>query len=147
MKTILVGTDFSPIATEALRYAGRLAADSGAELIAVYAHPFEPPMEFTSRAVPDVARSIASSRQRAQEELERCVGENVPPAVRTQAVVVEGHPVTAIITQAARLGADTIVVGSHGRTGIQRLLLGSVSARVVAESPVPVVVVPGTVAA
>jgi nucleotide-binding universal stress UspA family protein len=54
MKPILVGTDFSPIATEALRYAGRLAADSGAELIVVYADPFEPPH--------DISASLCGSR-------------------------------------------------------------------------------------
>ncbi|HUJ14154.1 MAG TPA: universal stress protein [Thermoanaerobaculia bacterium] len=147
MKRILVATDFSPIATQALRYAGKLAAETGAELIALYADAFEPPVEFTSREVGDVAHSIAQSRQRAEEELERCVGQSVPPGVRTQAIVVEGHPATAIVEHAKLLQADTIVVGSHGRSGIERLLLGSVSARVVAEASVPVIVVPKAEAA
>ena len=48
---------------------------------------------------------------------------------------------TALHTQAAaEVGADLIVLGSHGRTGIVRLMLGSVATKVVAESPVPVLV-------
>jgi nucleotide-binding universal stress UspA family protein len=138
MKKILVPTDFSELATAALRHAGELAAKEGAELIALYADTFDPPVEFTSRGIADVAHAIEHSRRRAHEELERCVGENVPSTVKTQAVVVEELPVPAIIGYAKRNGIDLIVMGTHGRSGIQRLLLGSVAERVVAESPVPV---------
>ena len=144
MKKILVATDFSSIATNALRYSGKLAEENGASLVVLYADPFDPPVEFTAREVAAVADSIALARQRAQEELERCVGQNVPASVPTEVIVAEGHPVPAIVGAAERLGADTIVVGSRGRSGIQRLLLGSVSARVAAEASVPVVVVPKT---
>ncbi len=147
MKKILVATDFSPLATAALRYAGTLAAQTGAELIALYADPFEPPLEFTSREADDVASAITTSRRLAEEELERCVEQNVPPGVITRVVVVEDHPVPAIVGHARSNGVDLIVVGTHGRGGLERLLLGSVSERVVAESPVPVVVVPRATAA
>src|SRR5512141_1453785 len=138
MKKILVPTDFSDLATAALREAGKMASKEGAELIALYADTFDPPMEFTSREIEDVVHSIEHSRKRAHEELERCIGQNVPPDVRTQAVVVEDLPVPAIIGYATRNGVDLIVMGTHGRTGIPRFLLGSVAERVVAESPVPV---------
>ena len=138
MKKILVATDFSGRATEALRHAGKLAAAQGAELIALYADTFEPPVEFTSREVGGIAQSIETSRRRAQEELERCVAQNVPPGVKTQAVVIEDLPVPAIVDYAKRNGVDLIVMGTHGRSGLGRLLMGSVAARVIAESPVPV---------
>jgi nucleotide-binding universal stress UspA family protein len=138
MKKILVPTDFSDLATAALREAGQLAAKEGAELIALYADTFEPPVEFTSREIKDVVQSIEVSRKRAHEELERCIGQNVPHDVKAQAVVVEDLPVPAIIGYATRNDVDLIVMGTHGRSGIQRLLLGSVAERVVAESPVPV---------
>ncbi|HLJ74914.1 MAG TPA: universal stress protein [Thermoanaerobaculia bacterium] len=147
MKRILVATDFSALATAALRYAGNLAAQTGAELIALYADRFEPPMEFTSREIDDVASAINLSRRRAEEELERCVGQNVPATVHTRVEIVEDNPVPAIIGYAARNGVDLIVVGTHGRGGLQRLLLGSVSERVVAEATVPVIVVPRAAAA
>ena len=138
MKKILVPTDFSDLATAALRHAGELAAKEGAELIALYADTFEPPMEFTSREIEGVVDAIDKSRQLAHEELERCIGQNVPATVRTQAVVIEDLPVPAIIGYAKRNNIDLIVMGTHGRTGLSRLLMGSVAERVVAESPVPV---------
>lgn len=138
MKKILVPTDFSERATEALRHAAELAAARGAELIALYADTFEPPMEFTSREVGGIAHSIENSRRRAQEELERCIAQNVPPGVKTHAVVIEDLPVPAIVDYAKRHGVDLIVMGTHGRGALGRLLMGSVAARVIAESPVPV---------
>lgn len=138
MKKILVPIDFSEIATNALRHAGELAAREGAELVALYADRFEPPPEFTSRDVPSVAHSIDQSRKRAHEELERCVGQNVPGNVKTQVIVVEDLPVPAIIGYAKRNAIDLIVMGTHGRGRIASVFLGSVAERVVAESPVPV---------
>jgi nucleotide-binding universal stress UspA family protein len=138
MKKILVPTDFSERATEALRHGGELAAAEGAELIALYADTFEPPVEFTSREVGGIAQSIENSRRRAQEELERCLAQNVPPGVKTQAVVIEDLPVPAIVGYAKRHAVDLIVMGTHGRSALGRILMGSVAARVVAESPVPV---------
>ena len=138
MKKILVPTDFSDLATAALRHAGELAAREGAELIALYADTFDPPVEFTSREIASVVDSIDKARRNAHDELERCIGQNVPSTVKTQAIVVEDLPVPAIIGYAKRNGVDLIVMGTHGRTGLGRLLMGSVAERVVAESPVPV---------
>lgn len=53
----------------------------------------------------------------------------------------EGHPASEIVTYAERAGIDHVVIGSHGRTGVKRLLLGSVAEAVVRRSPVPVTVV------
>jgi nucleotide-binding universal stress UspA family protein len=61
----------------------------------------------------------------------------VPPP---RTVVVEGEPAEAILAEAAPRGADLIVMGSHGRGGLQRLALGSVAEQVVRRSPVPVLV-------
>jgi nucleotide-binding universal stress UspA family protein len=55
-------------------------------------------------------------------------------------LVEEVAAATAIVETAKAEGADLIVVGSHGRTGIARLMLGSVAGKVVAESPIPVLV-------
>jgi nucleotide-binding universal stress UspA family protein len=54
----------------------------------------------------------------------------------------QGEPVTQIITTAVAVASDVIVMGTHGRTGLQRLLLGSVAERVVRRSPTPVLAVP-----
>ena len=142
MKKILVPSDFSALSTAALRYAGSLAAQTGSELVALYADKFLPPLEFTSGGVNDLKLALAESSRKAKEELERSVAQNVPAGVRTTSVVVEDHPVSAILTYAIQNGVDLIVMGTRGGGGIERLLLGSVSERVVAESPIPVTLIP-----
>jgi nucleotide-binding universal stress UspA family protein len=142
MKKILVATDFSVLSTAALRYAGNLAAQTGAELVALYADKFLPPLEFTSGGAEDLRAALANSRRMAKEELERCVAQNVPAGVRTTSVVAEDHAVSAIVNYAIQNGIDLIVMGTRGGGSIERLLLGSVSERVIAESPIPVTLIP-----
>jgi len=63
----------------------------------------------------------------------------------TLSVIDGGHADTAIVQEANRVGADAICVGSHGRTGVVRTLMGSVAESVVRRSPRPVLIVrPGT---
>jgi nucleotide-binding universal stress UspA family protein len=81
-------------------------------------------------------------RARARSILERAsVRAALEPPPRTE--VVEGEPVAALVAEAERLAARLIVIGSHGRRGLQRLMLGSVAEHVVRRSPVPVLVVRG----
>jgi len=63
-------------------------------------------------------------------------------AVSVHEAIEEGDAADAICHEAEKVGADAIVVGSHGRTGLRRLFLGSVSERVVRHAPCPVLVVP-----
>jgi universal stress protein A len=138
MRKIVVGTDFSELATAALRVAADLAAKTGAELIIVYADPFEPPAEFTSREIADVAQSIEASKRLAGEELTRYVAASVPPGIKWRASVIEGFPAAVIRDIADKENADLIAVGTHGRTGLQRLLLGSVAEELMRTAKVPV---------
>ena len=75
----------------------------------------------------------------AREQLART--EPVLSAVPVHEVIEEGEAASVICKEAADRGADVIVVGSHGRTGVKRLFLGSVSERVVRHAPCPVLVV------
>ena len=77
------------------------------------------------------ARQLAS---RAAERIER-------PGLAVEAVVREGDPRSVIVDEANTWGANLIVMGSHGRTGLQRLLLGSVAQAVVGHAPCSVEVV------
>jgi len=141
MKTIVVGTDFSELATAALRFAANLAAKTDAGLIVVYAGTFEPPTEFTAREVGDVAQSIERSKRLASEELARYVAENVPPGIECRPIVADGFPADAINAIANAEHADLIALGTHGRSGLQRLILGSVAEAVMRTAKVPVVTV------
>ena len=140
MKLILVPTDFSEPATRALRYASTLAQESGAHLLVLYADTFEIPIDYTTTAA-QVALGSQQLAENVREELqtytELHVGTTVPFDVR----VVINKPVNAILDQARETGADLIVMGTHGRTGLSRLMVGSVTDAIVRMATVPVLTV------
>ena len=137
MKRILVPTDFSDLATRALRHAGTIALHSGAEVTVLYADTFLPPPHFTSEQIPDLVQNIEQSKAAAKERLARYTEEALPPAVRWRALVVEGTPVDAILETAKDSNADLIVMGTHGRSGFNRLMLGSVTEKVLRQIRTP----------
>ncbi len=138
---ILAPTDFSELATSALHYAGELARRTGAELVVLYADPFLPPPHFTSSMVATVAAVLSSQKENARVELARYAAANVPREILHRSMVVEGHPVSAIVDAADEIDADVIVMGTHGRSGLNRLTLGSVTERVLHETSHPLLTV------
>jgi nucleotide-binding universal stress UspA family protein len=140
-KKILVATDFNDLATAALRVATAIAERTGGSITLLYADTFEPPAEFTSPQLLRVAKAIESSRRRAKEELERCAKTHVPAGVPHQNVVIDALPVHAISTYAETHDIDLIAMGTHGRGGVQRILLGSVAEQVMRHTSVPVLTV------
>lgn len=140
-KLILSPTDFSELATFAVRYAKEMAACSGARLLVLYADPFLPPPHFTTRQVDEVIQALERSKQAAHEHLAGYVREHVGEAVEAEAIVVEAMAVPAIVETAERRNADLIVMGTHGRSGLSRVMLGSVTERVLRETDRPVLTV------
>jgi nucleotide-binding universal stress UspA family protein len=141
LKRILAPTDFSELSGEAARLAARIAAQNDAELVLFYADPFLPPPHFLGSDVGDVAASLANSKTLAEEELEKLRAEVVPATVRSRSVVIEDLPVAAIVDWSNRNEVDLVVMGTHGRSGINRIMLGSVSERVLREGSVPLLLV------
>ena len=141
MKKILVPVDFNPLATAALRHAARLAEQEGAALIVTYADTFEPPAEFTAEQTATLAASIEDSRRRTAEELERYAHEHVPETVAMQTEVREALPVEGILAAIADHQPDLVVMGTHGRGALSRLIFGSVARAVLRASNVPVVTI------
>ena len=142
-KSILLATDGSAASDHAASVAVGLARTHGAKLTALYAvdpYPYVGlgevnPMGF--QAYMSAAQEHAAT---AHSRIAALCSDGAP--VQLEVKLVEDVSAAAGIVQAAQAeGADLIVVGSHGRTGIARLMLGSVAAKVVAESPVPVLVV------
>lgn len=129
---IIFPTDFSHSGDAALKMATSLARDSGAKLLIV--HVEEPPVAYAGGemyyGVPDPA----------SEDLLRMLKEVVPPdsSVSFEHRLINGDPSTAIAKLAEEEDADMIVMGTHGRTGITRLLMGSVAEAVVRRAPCPV---------
>ena len=133
-KTILVPIDFSPSSDTALAMATSLARDSGAKLLIV--HVEEPPFAVG----PEYIYAIP---ERSADEIVRRLS-NVKPAdpkVPFEHRYVAGSPADAIVNTAKSEKVDMIVIGTHGRRGLTRLLLGSVAEAVVRNAPCPVLAV------
>jgi nucleotide-binding universal stress UspA family protein len=141
MKTILVPTDFNELATAALRHAALIAQSTGAEIIVLYADRFVPPTEFTATQAQALADAIAESRRLAGEELQAYAAGIVPEGVKFTTIIREDFPVPAIVRLAEETNADLIVMGTHGRGGISRVLLGSVAEAVLRDTKRPVLTV------
>lgn len=141
---ILHATDFSPASRPAFERALDLARARDADLLLVHVITRGEliPADFRSaRAYREIRES---AHRRAGQELEARRARAAAAGVRATPLVVEGSPAREIVAAARRHGAELVVVGTHGRTGVARFFVGSVASRVVATSPVPVVTVPPT---
>jgi nucleotide-binding universal stress UspA family protein len=136
---ILVPTDGSSETERAVEHAGELAAAHGAEVHGVYVVNSATfaglPMETSWEGVDDVLRKEGET---ALERVE-AIGAEHGVAVTTH--VLEGSPSRRIVEYAESQNCDLVVMGTHGRGGIDRLLLGSVAEGVVRASSVPVLTV------
>jgi len=136
---ILVPTDGSAGVERAVNHAVDLAAAHGATLHALYvvntASYSSMPMETSWEHVRDM---LGEEGEAAIERVREIAGE---AGVPVEAVVVDGSPSKEIVQYAEREDCDLVVMGTHGRGGIDRLLLGSVAERVVRSSRVPVMTV------
>jgi nucleotide-binding universal stress UspA family protein len=140
-KFILCPTDFSEPATQALYYGKKMAECFDARLIVLYANPFTPPPHFTSGQVDELVKAIEHSKGAAREFLVRYVREHIGDSIEFEAVVVENQTVPAIHQMAEEKKADMIVMGTHGRSGFNRLMLGSVTEKILHETDCPVLTV------
>ncbi|HQV58049.1 MAG TPA: universal stress protein [Ilumatobacteraceae bacterium] len=138
MSRIVVGIDGSETARRALRWALQEAAAWGASVDVVHAWELiqaQPQFgEFGVAAIEEAASDLLSSEVRAALE------QGAPRPTELRQLVGSDDAASAILSAAE--GADLIVVGSRGRGGFKGLLLGSVSYRVLHDSPVPVVIIP-----
>jgi len=128
---ILVATDFSDCSAAAVAHASRAAVESAARLHILHVLPAR------SRSV----ESLADDRRRALERLGRVLPPEIELVVTTVKDVVGGLAAEAIVAYARAHAIDLIVIGTHGRTGIARLALGSVAQRVLRDAPCEVSVV------
>lgn len=142
-KHILLATDGSSASLHAAGLAVGLARTHGAKLTALYVSDPYPymgvgevnPMGF--QAYMAAAQQMASQAHAQVEAL--CTQGGAPVALQVR-LVEEVAAASGIVQTAKAEGADLIVMGSHGRSGLARLMLGSVANKVVAESTIPVLV-------
>jgi nucleotide-binding universal stress UspA family protein len=136
---ILCPTDFSDGSRHALRVAIRLAIESGAELVIVNAL-FVPAIMYSEYTVPgDVIQQMVDDSRRG---LEAAVQEaTAAGATRVSSRSLRGVPWSEIVAELEREGYDLCVVGTHGRTGIARFLVGSVAEKVIRHAPCSVLAI------
>lgn len=142
-KNILLATDGSAASEHAAAMAVGLARTHGAKLTAIYVadpYPYMGVGEVNPvgyQAYSAAAQELAAKAHALVDML--CKQGGTPVALQAR-LVEDVAAASGIVQTATEIGADLIVMGSHGRSGIARLMLGSVATKVVAESPIPVLV-------
>src|SRR5581483_7676491 len=135
-KTILHPTDFSEPAGHAFRLACSLARDHGARLILLHV---QEPIVPVAGAIGPAAPDLTAEREALRQRLEAMRPDE--PLIAVTHTLVTGDAADAILCAAADNKCDLIVMGTHGRTGLGRLLIGSVSEGVMHKARCPVVTV------
>ena len=135
LSRLLVATDFSVSSKAALRTAVVLAKRLNARVVLV--HAAEPSGSLQSGPL----RIDEFSRKRYARQLQRIISASRADEVSTDEVVITGNPVEVILGQAKQQKVDLIIVGTHGRRGMKRHMLGSVAEGVVRGAACPVLVV------
>lgn len=136
VRVVLCPVDFSQTSEEALRYAVSIAPRLGVrELHVVHVHQ-PPTVTLPTGAV--LEESMPEARLRAARALEGLAKRYSAHDVTIVPHLADGVPYEAILAKAAELGADLVVMGTHGHRGLKHVVLGSVAERVVRRSPIPV---------
>jgi nucleotide-binding universal stress UspA family protein len=145
IRRILCPVDFSRFSRHALEQAIALARESGAVVSALHVFSLAPVADVVMAGVPtpiDPVHRTATERAALLSELREFTGQVDAAAVTLRTAIDDGDPVTRILDHAVDEAADLIVMGTHGRAGFERLLLGSVTEKVLRKAPCPVLTVP-----
>jgi nucleotide-binding universal stress UspA family protein len=138
MYKILVAIDGSAHAQRALQYAARRAQDARCEIHLL--HVEKPVMAWEIGAVSPIEH-VVSAREAESRELLSAGAAQFGPQGQIATHVLRGEPAGTILELAQKLGADEIIIGSHGRTPLGAALLGSVTYKVLHDARIAVVVV------
>lgn len=141
-RRVLLPVDFSPWSAPTLTLAQRLAPQALLELLHVYTVPFEEKLRFAGVEDHVIATYRERARQHARAQLHQLAQQAGWPPSRYQALLHEGDAAAGVVAEAQRLGSDLIVIGKHGRSATEELLLGSVTKHVLAEAPCDVLLSP-----
>lgn len=140
---ILIGVDDSPHSRAAVEYARKMTWPKGSTIqvlsvahpvVATFAEAYVPPATYGGDLTQEVVRYHQETASGAERELQGT-------GLVTEAKVLIGDPRTELVEAARAEGADLLILGSHGRTGIAKLLMGSVASHVVTHAPCSVMVI------
>ena len=140
IKKILCSVDLSDHSAEVAEYAALLASKLGAEVTAIYVAPTL--SQYTGFKVPqsDIHAFVGEIVSGAQASMNAFVAEHFE-GVKATGEVLFGYASDEILAKAKRDDMDLIVMGTHGRKGIDRIIFGSVAEKVVKNSPIPVLTI------
>lgn len=141
-RRIVHATDFSAASRPAFARALDIARTSRAQLLIVHVLPVLPLIPDAYVAATTYDQLLRTQRESAQRQLHRLVRKAKARGARASAILIAvGVPAERIVRLAKAKRADVIVMGTHGRTGLTRALLGSVATRVIATAGCPVLTV------
>ncbi len=139
LKNILCPIDHSDCSKEALKYAVTFAMKDEAKLYLLHVidiRSFDESLDTMTRQMPD-----DETIKQLKTKLFECVPEEIRNDMQVEALVVQGIPFAEIISIAKKNKVDMIVMGTHGRTGLAHIMIGSVSEKVVRKAHCPVLTV------
>jgi nucleotide-binding universal stress UspA family protein len=135
-RKLLVGYDDSPASRAALLEAAHWVKKHGGELVLLHAAFFD--TEEFGIAPEQLEKRIRLGRELCAAAVASVAAD---PGVPARSIVCEGEPPEVLLDTADAVGADLVVLGTYGRRGLRRMLMGSVTAQVIAHSPIDVLVV------
>lgn len=142
LKRILAPTDFSKHSDNALRYACAFAEQFGAEVHLLYvAQDMVAMLPEPGLFVPPSGDYLAELEQSAREQLQTRPDPQIAGKLTVIREVRQGAPFVEIVRYAKENDVDLIIMGTHGRSGLAHVLLGSVAEKVVRKAPCPVLTV------
>jgi nucleotide-binding universal stress UspA family protein len=141
IRRVVCPVDFSPISKGALDHASAIARWYEAELTVLHVTPFMPTI-FGFPAAVDAAGVAAADADAVVPELTAFAAEAAATVSKCQMVVRSGSPPAEILRYATEEEADLVVLGTHGRTGFERFMVGSVTEKILRKAPCPVLSVP-----
>ena len=139
---LLVAIDFADVTETILKVAGSVAKTTGAEVYII--HVGEPGPSFVGyEAGPDVVRDQVAHEFREQHRALQAYADRMRSGgLEATALLVQGPTAKTLLNEAERLQIDLIVMGTHGRTAVMDILVGSVSHAVLRTTQLPVLLVP-----
>lgn len=140
-RTILFATDFSESSDNAFIYARMLAKKFNARLLIL--HVISEPVDLRGFYVPHISfdKLEKEIEEGAQQMMDKFCQTNLKDYDNYETFIVPGIPYDEVIRKAVEDAADLIVVGTHGRTGLDHVLFGSTAEKIVRKSSVPVMTV------
>ncbi|MDB9516419.1 universal stress protein [Roseofilum reptotaenium CS-1145] len=142
MKKIVVALDFSDQTSEILAHAQTFAQIFQSKLWLIHVADPEPEFIGMSTGPQDQRDRLAEIYKNEHHHIQEEAKLLRDQGFETVGLLVQGQTVPALLKEAEKLGADLIIVGSHGRSGLQKFLLGSVSQEILPKAPCPVLVIP-----